>query len=156
MTRLFVFMLVILMASTTPAHGQTARDTQTVVFVCEHGTVKSVLAMAWFERLAREAGLPYRAISRGTAPDAALPAFMLDGLRRDGFQLAGFVPKPLSKEDIDSASVVVSLDAPDVVRLSQRPFLQWNGMPSVSANFANGRDAIKRQVEQLVDSLRHP
>ena len=28
------------------------RDTQTVVFVCEHGTVKSVIAMAYFDRLA--------------------------------------------------------------------------------------------------------
>ena len=45
-----------------------ASDSQTVVFVCEHGTVKSVVALAYFRLLARERHLPIRAISRGTAP----------------------------------------------------------------------------------------
>ena len=35
-----------------------------VVFVCEHGTVKSVMAALWFNRLATERKLPFRAVSR--------------------------------------------------------------------------------------------
>ncbi|MDB6104782.1 MAG: protein tyrosine phosphatase [Gammaproteobacteria bacterium] len=39
-----------------------------VVFVCEHGSVKSLIAMVYFNRSVRERRLPYRAVARGTAP----------------------------------------------------------------------------------------
>ena len=39
-----------------------------VVFVCEHGAAKSVVATAYFNTLAAERGLPFRATFRGTAP----------------------------------------------------------------------------------------
>ena len=80
-----------LMAATTANAQQprvtTPRDSQTIVFVCEHGTVKSVLALAYFVQLAREKGLPFRAVSRGTAPDSMLPAFMIAGLQGDGLAI---------------------------------------------------------------------
>jgi len=37
-----------------------------VVFVCEHGAAKSVVATAYFNKLAAERGLPFRATFRGT------------------------------------------------------------------------------------------
>ena len=43
-----------------------------VVFVCEHGSVKSLIAMDYFNRSARERGLAYRAVARGTAPEATV------------------------------------------------------------------------------------
>jgi hypothetical protein len=44
----------------TPAHaGETgASDSRTIVFVCLHGSVKSQIAAAHFNRIARERGLP--------------------------------------------------------------------------------------------------
>src|SRR5687768_1704313 len=71
-------------ASAQTSHAQSA-DVPAVVFVCEHGTAKSVIALAHFQKLARERGLPLRAISRGSSPDPALPPFMVSGLRGDGF-----------------------------------------------------------------------
>lgn len=53
---------------------------QTVLFVCEHGAVKSVVAAAHFNRLAAERAFPFRAVSRGTAPDSTVPARIGDGL----------------------------------------------------------------------------
>jgi protein-tyrosine-phosphatase len=41
-----------------------------IVFVCEHGAAKSVIAAAWFNRLATERGLLERAIYRGASRDA--------------------------------------------------------------------------------------
>lgn len=46
-----------------------AQPVGTVLFVCEHGSAKSVVAAAHFNRLAEQRGLPFHAISRGTAPD---------------------------------------------------------------------------------------
>ena len=86
MRRLIICLPIALsIAARAPVRAQTQatsrRDSQTVVFVCEHGTVKSVLALAYFGQLARERHLPYRAISRGTAPDSAVPLFMQEDLR---------------------------------------------------------------------------
>ena len=39
-----------------------------VVFVCEHGAAKSVVATAYFNKLAAERNLPFRATFRGTVP----------------------------------------------------------------------------------------
>ena len=49
------------------------REPAKVVFVCEHGSVKSLVAMEHFNRRARERGLPYQAVARGLAPDRAVP-----------------------------------------------------------------------------------
>jgi arsenate reductase (thioredoxin) len=49
----------------------------TVVFVCEHGAAKSVIATAYFNKLAAERGLRTRAIYRGVNPDSALSAAAL-------------------------------------------------------------------------------
>jgi hypothetical protein len=75
-----------------------------VVFVCEHGTVKSVVAMAYFTQLAQERHLRLRAISRGTNPDSRVPSLVRDGLRSDGLTLGPFTPTQFSPADLSSAS----------------------------------------------------
>jgi arsenate reductase len=135
--------------------AQSGVDTPTVVFVCEHGTVKSVLALAYFDRLSRERGLPYRAISRGTAPDAALPPFMRAGLRADGLEIGAFTPMRLTESDLTFAIRVVSFDAPAAAGLvaGRVPTEAWDKLPSVTANYAVARDSIRSRVALLVDSL---
>ena len=44
---------------------QAAAPRPAVIFVCEHGAAKSVVATAYFNKLASERGLPYRASFRG-------------------------------------------------------------------------------------------
>lgn len=128
------------------------RDTATVVFVCEHGTVKSVIALAHFERLVRERGLPFRAISRGTAPDARLPDFMIQRLRAEGFAVDAFVPSRFDSTALAGAVQIVSFDAPSPVAAGV-PVQRWDNLPSVTADYARGSSAIKTRVEALVDSL---
>jgi hypothetical protein len=43
-----------------------------IVFVCEHGAAKSVIATEYFNKLARERGLPYRPTFRGIDRQAEL------------------------------------------------------------------------------------
>ena len=49
------------------------RDPGNVVFVCEQGSVKSLMASLYFNARAQERDLRYRSIARGVTPDAAVP-----------------------------------------------------------------------------------
>ena len=62
---------------------QGSTPTPNVVFVCEHGAAKSVIATAYFNKIAAERGLPYRAQFRGTDPQAALSVKVVEGLRAE-------------------------------------------------------------------------
>ena len=48
---------------------QAMNEGPVVLFVCEHGSTKSTVAAAHFNKLAGERGLKLRAVSRGTNPD---------------------------------------------------------------------------------------
>ena len=135
--------------------SQQARDSQTVVFVCEHGSVKSALALVYFREMAAQKGLAYRAVSRGTAPDTALPPFMRAGLRGDGLSLGAFTPTRFSDADLRNALLVVSFDQPSIAQTvgGRLPTIAWDNLPAVSANYEVARDSIKQRVALLVDSL---
>ncbi|NOT62115.1 MAG: hypothetical protein HOP19_18030, partial [Acidobacteria bacterium] len=51
----------------------------TILFICEHGAAKSVIAAAHFDKLAKARGLKYRAVFRGTNPDPTLAASAVKG-----------------------------------------------------------------------------
>src|SRR5882762_4195420 len=72
-----------------------------VVFVCEHGAAKSVIATAYFNKLARDRGLPYRASFRGTDPQAELSVSALKGLREDGIEIPSGKPAAISQADVE-------------------------------------------------------
>jgi arsenate reductase len=137
--------------------GRPARqpaDTQRIVFVCEHGTVKSVVAAALFNKLARERGLAAVALSRGTAPDSALPALVRDGLLADGAGPWRARPTRLTAADVAGASLFVSFDQPIDALVDRRvPVRRWDGTPSVMASYRAGRDAILERVRALVAEL---
>jgi hypothetical protein len=60
----------------------------TVLFMCPHGAAKSVLASAYFQRLAKERGLNVRVDSAGTEPDPAVSPAVAAHLTRQGYGLA--------------------------------------------------------------------
>jgi arsenate reductase (thioredoxin) len=125
-----------------------------VVFVCEHGSVKSLVAMEYFNRRSQERGLPYRAVARGIAPEATVPAVVREGLHADGFDVYGFVPRLLSASDVDDVTFVVSFDE-DIAKTvgGRAPYVKWDDLPGVLANYARGRDAIVSQVDALIEAL---
>jgi catechol 2,3-dioxygenase-like lactoylglutathione lyase family enzyme/protein-tyrosine-phosphatase len=123
-----------------------------VVFVCEHGSAKSVIAAAHFNRLAAAAGFSARAISRGTDPDAAFPPNALAGLARDGLRPPDDAPKLLRAGELVNASQVVTFCAlPDAYAFSG-PIERWD-VPAVSEDYDAARRAIVSRVERLVSAL---
>lgn len=126
-----------------------------MLFVCEHGTVRSLLAKILFEQYAKEVGLNMLAVSRGTSIDSVIPTFMVQGLKADHVALGSWRPQMLGPSDLASASYVVSFDVPLAVTATANvPRAQWDALPQVSQNYALGRDAIKMRVHELVDSLK--
>jgi arsenate reductase (thioredoxin) len=82
---------------------------QVILFVCEHGSAKSVIAAAHFNRLASEKGLPYRAVTRGVNPDQEIPANILRGLASDGLDVSTWKPKKVGDADVDNANRVIAI-----------------------------------------------
>src|SRR6185369_6750631 len=120
--------------ATAPAQpSQPKSDTtlSTVVFVCEHGAAKSVIAAAHFNRLATERGLPFRAVSRGTKPDDVVAPRVRTGLAADGIDVSTWRPTAVSDEDIRKAAQVVSLatDLPATKPSVKSKLLEWNDIP---------------------------
>jgi len=125
-----------------------------IVFVCEHGSVKSLVAMEYFNREVRERGLAYRAIARGTAPEPEVPSVVRDGLHTGGFNVSAFKPQKFAASDLDHASLVVSFDQ-DVAKIvaGRAHYLKWDDLPDVLTNYARGRDAIIGHLNELIGEL---
>lgn len=135
-----------------PAADQPA-DVQPVLFVCEHGSVKSLLARLLFEQAAASEGLAVPAASRGTVPDAEVPEWMRAALERDGFHIGDWRPTALSEVDIRSARLVVTFDislAPE----GDAEIERWDGLPAVSKDYVVGREAIAARIKQLIVELK--
>ena len=125
-----------------------------VVFVCEHGTVKSLVAIEEFNRIAKERGLGVRAVSRGTRPDTTVPTPVRAGLTADGFDVSGFRATLFERRDLQNTLLVVALDAEvDSVVDRKVPVERWDRLPSVTADYKTARTAIVERVRRLVDSL---
>lgn len=62
--------------------------TRTIVFVCVHGSGKSLIAAEYFRRLAAQRGLDVRAKSLAPEPDSEVPPKVVQSLLRGpcGFQ----------------------------------------------------------------------
>jgi hypothetical protein len=101
-----------------------------VVFVCEHGSVKSVVAAALFNELASQRGVSIRAISRGTDPDAGIPQPVRDGMKAEGLKVdQRFTPTRFSASDFR------------------------DGLPAFSDGYPAASLAIRQRVEELLRAL---
>jgi protein-tyrosine-phosphatase len=125
-----------------------------LVFVCEHGSVNSLIAMEYFNRSAQKRDLAYRAVARGTAPEPTVPSSVREGLRTAGFDVSRFVPRLFEASDVEDASLVVSFDQ-DIAKIvgGKARHLAWDNLPGVLTDYARGRDEIVRHVDELIDEL---
>ena len=125
----------------------------TVVFVCEHGAAKSVIATAYFNKIAAERGLKARATYRGVNPQADLSVSAMKGLKEDGLTVDEHKPSPISQADVDRASVIFAIGCtlPSNAVASGKAG-NWDDVPE-DRGYGPTRDAIKRHVEELIDKL---
>jgi protein-tyrosine-phosphatase len=125
-----------------------------IVFVCEHGAAKSVIATAYFNKIAAERGLPDRAIYRGANPQAELSVSALKGLKEDGLALPSDKPSPITNADVTAATHIFAIGCTlPAHAASSGKADSWDDVPE-DQGYAAQRDAIKRHVERLIDQLQ--
>jgi arsenate reductase len=126
---------------------------QNVVFVCLHGSAKSVMAGAYFDQLAARRGLDARATAAGMEPDAEIPARVVNGLLSDGIDVRGHRPRRVAPDDLKAASRVVSFGC-DLSGVAPAGLAveRWDDVPAVSEDFGKAREAIVARVTALVEN----
>jgi hypothetical protein len=107
--------VVLYAASSTAAAGQThpgsngssRNDSKasTILFMCPHGAAKSVLASAYFQRLAKERGLNVRVESAGLELDASVSPTVAAQLSRQGYAVLIVKPRKVTTEEWAAADV---------------------------------------------------
>ncbi len=126
-----------------------------VVFVCEHGSAKSLVAASFLERMAKERGVAVRALSRGTVPDTSVPAAVVEALRGDGFDVAAFKPQRLREADVLAADRVVAIgvDLGEVGAKAGAAAVRWDDIPPFAASYPKARRAILSHITSLLGDL---
>jgi arsenate reductase (thioredoxin) len=120
-----------------------------IIFVCEHGAAKSILAAAYFNKLATQKGLEIRAIARGTNPDDQLSPQTLAGLTKDGLDPTESAPQKITEANIQSAQRVITFcDLPTAY--PQARIERWDDVPPVSENYERARDIIVKHIQQML------
>jgi arsenate reductase len=147
-------LISLLMAPLAAQTSQAPVSKPRIVFVCEHGAAKSVIAAAELTRAARENGLEVTVLARGTNPDAEIPASIRAGLRADGLTVPATKPVKVSAEDVKGATRVITF-GPDLRPLANGiTVTDCSATPSPSENYTAARDYIRKRVESLVNELK--
>lgn len=144
--------------SVSRSHAQT-HDSQ-VLFVCEHGNVKSLMAVSYFNQLAQERRLPFKAVARGIAPDSTtVPPAIIEGLSGDGFDVSSFHPSVVRASDISASQRVITIGTAlptDAQAAAQSKIEQWDDVPPASVDYSASRDSLKGHIKTLVAALEAP
>jgi len=132
---------------------QPAAPSPSVIFVCEHGAAKSVIATAYFNKLAAQRGLPYRATFRGTSPQDDLSVRAVEGLKADGLAIPSGKPAAISEADVAEATHIFAIGCtlPPAAAKSGKA-ADWSDVPD-DRGYGPMRDGIVRHVTALLDDL---
>jgi len=124
-----------------------------IIFVCEHGAAKSVIAATYFNKLADEIGLNLKAIARGTHPDQELSPKAVKGLLEDGLHPTELTPQKLLPIDAQLAQKIITFcELPEeykqIVEVEQ-----WDDVPPVGENYRIASDVIMKHLNRLVAEM---
>jgi protein-tyrosine-phosphatase len=143
--------MIRLIAALTLLVFQPSGTSPSIVFVCEHGAAKSVIATAYFNKLAAERGLPYRATFRGTSPQDDLSVRAVAGLKEDGLAVSSGKSAAITHGDVANATHIfpIGCTLPDEAQRSGKAD-DWSDVPD-DKGYGPMRDAIVRHVTALLD-----
>jgi len=122
-----------------------------IVFVCEHGAAKSIIAAAYLNKLAGEKGMTLRAIARGTYPERELSPIAVAGLREDRLTPTESVPRKLSLAEVESAQRIITFCELPVEYQEKAVIELWDDVPPVSQDYQQARDAIVERIGHLLN-----
>ena len=131
--------------------------TSNVLFVCLHGSAKSLIALEHFRRLAAERGVRVDADFAGTEPDADIPPRVVQGLLGDGIDVRGRRPRSVTPADLEHAPRVITFGCElGALAPAGLAIERWDDVPAVSEDFKKARDAIVARLPRLLDECMKP
>jgi protein-tyrosine-phosphatase len=147
---------LVVLAAPVHADDPPADGKKVVLFVCEHGAAKSVMAAAHFNQRAKERNLPYRAVAKGTSPQEQLSESAVKGLAAEGLAALPSRPEQVTAADVAAAVRVVTFGC-DISKVAPgaRPE-SWADVPAPSEDYAASRKAIDRHLDALLAELDRP
>ena len=133
--------------------------TPTVLFLCPHNALRSVIAAELFNRLADGRA---RGESAGTDPDARVNERTIQVLREVGIEVADRPPERASRAWLERADRVISLGCPlepelaaaAAGKIEEWPMPDTTGKPIEAVREV--RDLIRARVERLLGELDAP
>jgi protein-tyrosine-phosphatase len=125
-----------------------------IIFVCDHGAAKSIVSAAYFNKLAGERRLNFRAIARGTNPDKEISPKVQDGLQNDGLTSSELVPKKISKADLAGARRVITFCMLPDDYAGNIQVEHWDDLLWVSEDYSKSRDRILERLSRLLEELK--
>src|SRR5687767_3044864 len=133
--------------------NSTMAQTKKIIFVCEHGAGKSVVAASYFNKLAKERNLDYVAECRGTNPDSIVSLETEVGLTKDKVYDANTKPTKLQISDtMNAARIILFTTAPPGLNTKVK-IENWSDVENVDAEYQKRRDAIIQKISTLLDTL---
>src|SRR5439155_10811704 len=130
--------------------------TPTVLFVCLHGSAKSLIALEHFRRLAQQRGVEVQADWAGLEPDAEIPPKVVQGLLGEGIDVRERRPRQVTRADVERASRVVTFGCDLGALESSGPARdRWDDVPPVSEGYKPARDVIVGRVAGLLAELAY-
>lgn len=147
---------IVLLLLTCVITGYAQTKPKQVVFVCEHGAGRSLIASRYFEQQAKQEGLKVNVLFKGLSPDPVLGEVPKQGLIKDGFTFKDEKPELLKENDLKRADLIVTLDCELPAQFSQykSKHLKYTGIPSISDNYAVARDSIKGITQDVLVKLK--
>jgi arsenate reductase len=124
-----------------------------IVFVCDHGAAKSVVAASYFNKLAHERNISIRAVARGTEPQKELAPSAENGLREDRLLPPEPRPRALTPEEAAHATRVVTFLSLPKEYYSLATVEEWRDVPATGDSYVNARNAIIVHLKKLLDRL---
>lgn len=131
-------------------------STPTVLFLCPHNALRSVIAAALFNQRAEGRA---HAESAGTEPDDRVNERTVTVLREVGIEVADEKPGRLTPEQLTRATRVISLDCPlppELTAIAADKIETWP-MPDTAGKPVEAvcevRELIRVRVEQLLGEL---
>jgi protein-tyrosine-phosphatase len=126
-----------------------------VLFLCPHNAAKSVIAAAYFNRMAQTAGLNITGASAGTEPSAAVSPVVAAMMSPKGLDVSRHQPRRVTADELQTAALVISIGCtPEELGETAAPIVYWDDVPMVSHDAEGSRAAIQRHVTALVEALR--
>jgi arsenate reductase (thioredoxin) len=124
-----------------------------IIFVCEHGAAKSVIAASYFNKMAKERNLDYVAECRGTFPDSVVSPGVKANLTKEKVFDPNTKPRKLTIADTTNVErIILFTTLPQELKTDIKTE-NWSAIQNVDADYEKRKSAIVKKINELLDSL---